>query len=291
MSKLIMLCGIPGSGKSEFAKSLKECGYVICSSDEMRHRLFGDASSQVNNEEVFRRLHEDIFENLRRGENVVYDACNINSKRRRAFLNTLKAKRIKCEKEAYVIATPYEICLEQNRERESVVPDEAITRMYRHWQTPAKWEGFDRVRLITTIPHFGFDARLYDDYDQNNPHHKCTLGKHLRMTAEYVADKVDDDILYNAALRHDIGKPFCEVKDENGISHYPDHSGVGAWDVLNDWEFDDDDVLEISRLITYHMYPIFWRGNQKTADKYKTLWGKEFYSKIMLLHEADVCSH
>lgn len=290
MSKLIMLCGIPGSGKSEYAKDLAKSGYTICSSDEMRARLYGDINSQEHNAEVFQRLHAEIIEKLGDGENVVYDACNINSKRRRAFLNTLKAAKVKCGRYAVVIATPYEVCLEQNKGRERIVPNEVVERMYRHWQAPATWEGFDEVQLVCQYPNYYFDVSKYDDFDQNNPHHSHKLGEHMRLTAKYIRSKSDDEILYEAALRHDIGKPFCEVKDESGVSHFPDHSGVGAWDVLSDWEFADEEALEISQLITYHMYPIFWNDNKNVSDKYRKIWGKEFYEKIMLLREADEAS-
>ena len=82
MAKLVMLCGIPGSGKSEYADSLKKRGYVVCSSDEIRQRLCGDVNSQEHNVEVFKTLHAEIIDHLKNSENVVYDACNINAKRR-----------------------------------------------------------------------------------------------------------------------------------------------------------------------------------------------------------------
>ena len=80
-----MMVGLPGSGKSTYAKQLsEETNAVICSSDTIREELYGDENSQDNNDEVFKILHSRIKENLKNGKNVIYDATNINSKRRKA---------------------------------------------------------------------------------------------------------------------------------------------------------------------------------------------------------------
>ena len=53
-----------------------------------------------------------------------------------------------------------------------------------------------------------------------------------------------------------------------------------------------ESVLYISSLICYHMMPyVFEKSNEKTVERYKNLWGEEFYNDIMRLHEADVASH
>lgn len=290
---IVVLVGLPGSGKSEYAKELAEEGYVICSSDEVRSRVFGDPNDQEHNAETFQVLHKEIKEHLLNGKNVIYDACNINSKRRMDFLNTLNS--IDCVKSAHILAPPIQVCINRNHNRERVVPDAVIERMYKHWQTPAKWEGFDDIELVALIPGVLFDIDRYDGYDQNNPHHRYDLGTHMRRAEEYVAEHSSDMLLCAAALRHDSGKTYCEFKDESGISHYYGHESVGAYDVLSDWSYDDDECIELSRLINYHMYPMYWEQQgemigQKIAKKYRKLWGEEFYNKIMLLHEADKAS-
>ena len=62
MGKFIMLVGLPGSGKSTFAKNL---GYNIFSSDELRKELWGDESKQGNNTELFTELHRRIKKALK----------------------------------------------------------------------------------------------------------------------------------------------------------------------------------------------------------------------------------
>ena len=284
MNSFVMLAGIPGSGKSYFAEEMGKSGYVVCSSDEIRKRLYRDINDQEHNNEVFRVLHEEIINHLKNGENVIYDACNINSKRRRSFMKMISD--IDCRKECFIITVPYDIAIERNANRKRTIPVEVIDRMYKNWQTPATWEGFDNVEVICDIPGHEYDVADYVNYDQNNPHHNYTLGIHMVKTAEYIKSKTDDYVLYQAALRHDSGKPFCEFNDEDGVSHYYGHAGVGAWDTLSDYSLDNIDCLKVSQLISYHMMPLTWK-DKKSAGKYKNIWGDEFFKQIVLLSKAD----
>lgn len=65
----VMMVGLPGSGKSTYAKELSnDVDAIICSSDTIRKELCGDINSQDKNEEVFKVLHNRIKENLKKVE-------------------------------------------------------------------------------------------------------------------------------------------------------------------------------------------------------------------------------
>jgi len=94
MAKLIILCGLPGSGKSYYAAQLwrrentfDEPTAVVHSSDAIRKELFGDAGSQENNALVFETMHKRVKDDLRAGKTVIYDATNITRKSRRGIIN------------------------------------------------------------------------------------------------------------------------------------------------------------------------------------------------------------
>ena len=287
---LIMLCGIPGSGKSKWAeKYVKEHNYVIHSSDSLRKELFGDENYQDKNNELFDTLHKRIKEDLAEGKNVIYDACNIHRKFRMVFLQSIG--KIDCYKKIIIFAIPYEICLRRNWMRERKVPDEVIERMYRHWQTPWYFEGWDFIDCVHSFDGYyeAFRSEGMICYNQNNPHHTKTLGNHELCAMQYVRQHGGDEILQRAAAFHDCGKPFCRFEDEKGISHYYNHENVGAYDALSLYNLS----IEVSALITYHMAPINWnscKDPEKLKRKYEGIWGKSFYNKIMLLHEADEAS-
>ena len=91
-----MIVGLPASGKSTYAKELSEkYNANIHSSDVIREELSGDVNNQNINSKVFQTLHSRIKEDLRNGKNCIYDATNINYKRRMAFLQELN--KIPCE--------------------------------------------------------------------------------------------------------------------------------------------------------------------------------------------------
>lgn len=151
---LIMMVGLPGSGKTTKAYKLN-CDYVcqVISSDEIRKEITGSEDNQECNEEVFKVLHQRVKDGLlyNKSRVVIYDACNISYKKRMAFLNELN--KIDCRKVCYFVHTPFEICLENNRKRAEnggrFVPEYAIERMYKNIYIPQYYEGWDGIVIDT----------------------------------------------------------------------------------------------------------------------------------------------
>ena len=305
---MTMMVGLPASGKSTYAKEIaKENNAIVLSSDAIRWELFGDETDQDHNQKVFQELHKRAKEWLCTGRDVIYDATNISSKRRRAFLNELT--KIDCIKNCVIIATPYEQCLENNRDRARQVPEWVIERMYRKWQTPHWFEGWDNVTIeYWDNKHFVRPVEVADSllgFDQQNSHHTLTLGEHLFKTFRMCnLDSFDDAeayVIMNAALMHDCGKPFTQTfknaKGEQGeIAHYYNHEHVSAYETLFRLSVYEEDIVEtvkISALVTWHMQPYFFErnNNEKLHNKYKRIWGERFYNMVMTLHEADKKAH
>lgn len=307
-----MMVGLPGSGKSTYAEKVK--GAVICSSDAIREELTGDINSQEKNGEVFKILHQRVKENLRSGNDVIYDACNISSKRRKAFLDELK--HIECEKVCFVIATPYAECLKQNQQRERRVPEDAIKRMYMNWNTPYYFEGWDRIivcRKTDEVTKAAEMNKMYTealrlvDFDQNSDFHSATLGCHMIETMNNVVSFMNNvgitgspaKTIERAAILHDIGKPFTKTfKNHKGeqseTAHYYCHENVGAYDVLAKYKSNADSILKLSVLINLHMHPYNWARTdnpQKAMKKHEELWGNELFEQVMVLHAADRMAH
>lgn len=296
MNKLIMMVGLPASGKSRQAKLIKEAlngETVIHASDELRKELFGDTNDNTQNDKLFQELHKRIKEDLKSGKNVVYDATNINYKRRMAFLQEIK--NIPCEKIAVVMATTYEDCLTQNQTRERQVPEHVIKRMYKNFYIPQYYEGWDDIKINWcknyNLNHF--DRLEYlSGINQNNSHHTLTIGEHCDRCAENILYETDNVNLYYAGLLHDFGKAFTkEYKNSKGEptdeAHYYQHHLVSAYESMfylqNKY---DIEILSIAKLITWHMQPFFMK-EQKNIDKFIKMVGQDFYDNLMILHEAD----
>ncbi len=305
-NKFYMLAGLPGCGKTTLTEKLKtesEREVVVVSSDKIRCELYGSEDEQGKPDEVFKIMAQRTQEGLAAGKDVIYDACNINSKKRRGFLTNLS--KFKGEKICIICATPYEECLRRNRSRQRNVPAHVIKRMYLTWNSPYYFEGWDKILI-----HFSENAagslgtpKAYAeqqmDFQQENPYHLETLGVHMKEALRYLlANQMceEDSNLAVAALIHDCGKPFTKAfSDMKGntteIAHYYLHQCTGAYDAMF-FEYQDkstEDILEIATLINLHMVPLGW-NSAKTAEGVRRIWGEELYQSVLKLNEADKAS-
>lgn len=293
-----MMVGLPGSGKSLRAKFLavKE-NAIIHSSDTLRQELFGDENTQDNNEELFKELHRRIKRDLKGEQNVIYDATNISYKRRKVFLEELK--KINCEKICYLVATPYEKCLDQNKSRERQIPEYVIKKMYLTFCIPQYYEGWDEIKIIWNDEGYIFDTHelFYGEngltyIEQDNPNHTLTIGNHCLKCYELCTEQIDDIDVSIAALYHDIGKRFTkQFKNSKGedtdIAHYYQHHLVSAYDSMFYLRWlDDYTMLKVVKYIQWHMQPFFIKTD-KAKNKLINLIGQTAYEKLLILHKAD----
>ena len=70
------------------------------------------------------------------------------------------------------------------------------------------------------------------DFNQENDAHQYDLWYHSLHTVLGIPRGMDDDMLYLAALLHDIGKPSVKITGSDGDSHYKGHQKVSRDIVL-----------------------------------------------------------
>ncbi|PSL30584.1 putative kinase [Planomicrobium soli] len=149
MPQFMMLIGLPGSGKSTYARDFiaSHKGWVHLSSDQISQSHFASAD-HIDSQNVFAEMYQQTAAALEAGKNVIYDATNLASKRRRSLLNRLKNFQV--DSEAVVFLTPYPILKARNHKRihQERVPDEAIERYIRSFQFPRLNEHFDKVTVM-----------------------------------------------------------------------------------------------------------------------------------------------
>lgn len=293
-----MLAGLPGSGKSTYARKLQKIygldKTIIIESDSYRERLYGSPEIQKDNNKLFEIIHNDILSSLTGGMNVIFDATNIARKHRVALMQKLGTEVVK---ECIIIATSYGRCLENNNSRLRVVPKVVIDRMWKSFQIPTYTEGFDIIDIEYNYDKESYNIEEYlsfaDNYDQANPHHSMTLGGHSRKVAEYVSESKVDEWVRLAALLHDCGKPSTQFFEDEGnntsIARYFNHENVGAYESL--FYLDSKltrifDIINASCLINYHM-EMYNSKSLKSIEKLKSKVGDDNFYFLSILHEGD----
>lgn len=146
MATLTLLVGIPGSGKSTYAKTKIDRRCKIVSSDAIRKELFFDEADQEHNDIVFKTLYERARNFLIDGKDVVIDATNSTIENRKLALSHFSDLNIK--RKAIVIETPLENCITYDKKRRRIVGEKIINEFAESYTFPTKEEGFDDISVV-----------------------------------------------------------------------------------------------------------------------------------------------
>lgn len=145
MSKLIMMVGIPGSGKSTYAKAHLALDDIYISRDEIRFDILQDGEEYFSREgEVFKIFAYEAGRNLRMDKTVWVDATNLNKTSRAKLLNAIERYAIADSLEVSYLDVSLETALARNNQRtgRALVPEDAISNMY-HKLVPPTYEEFE----------------------------------------------------------------------------------------------------------------------------------------------------
>ena len=304
MSKLIFLIGIPGAGKSTFAKELvTKYDYVEVCSDDIRKELYGDEAIQDHPEKVFGIMFDRTVKNLNENKTVIYNSTNINRKLRINTLNRLKQAVSKpFITEAIVVYTDIAEVKRRNASRDRVVPEYVIDKILKNFELPTYNEGWNFIGVhYSTEPNLNWlNAVNYyaKDLAHDNPWHNMNVDDHMHAALYYFNTHYNSDnypdYLERAILLHDIGKKFCKTYiNKKGqvseVAHYYQHANVGAYFALGiKFGISEKDKYNLALLINYHMRPLeAWKDSKKAEEKDKKLLGDELYSYLKILHACD----
>ena len=289
--RLILLCGLPASGKTLYANKMKYLtnNSIIFSSDNIRKELYGAESIQGNGDEVFHLMHSRTVDALNSGYTVIYDATNITRKNRAAIIS-LCPKFVKIE--CHIIWTPIWGCINRDKQRDRTVGERIINHMVKRFQAPFYDEGIDEIRIIkpdyinnSYTYRYQYDNIRAMDIPHDNSHHTLNIWNHCCKAYNYINNKSDSGELALAALIHDIGKPYTkDFHDSKGNpseeAHYYQHQCVGAW-ISYGYQ---KTTPYVAWLISTHMDMFL------NTKYYKKL--PDFYKRDLdLLHEADLNAH
>ena len=134
-TEIAIMCGLPRSGKTTYAKELQKQGWTRVCPDEIRLALHGEAFIGRAEPFVWAIAETMARALLLGGHRVVIDAVNSTVERRRQWV--CLAREFHKELQIYVVPTPYEVCLKRRGDLELHV----LERMNRQFEQPTSDEG------------------------------------------------------------------------------------------------------------------------------------------------------
>ncbi len=154
-----------------------------------------------------------------------------------------------------------------------------------------------RDEIAEIIPQ----VRVMFDYDQKNYAHQYDLWKHCLHTVINLERGMDDDMLYLAALLHDIGKPDCQVagkREGDTNMHYYGHPERSAEIVQNEilktlYEHGTNLLFEDQKRLVYYVrfHDEHVSLRMKHIRRHLQMVSLEDFKKLMLLQVADAKAH
>lgn len=154
--ELIMLCGIPTSGKSTYVEKLKKISYwkdaVVLSTDNYIEKIAQEHNTTYN--EIFedcisvatQQLELDFKTAVDDGRDIIWDQTNLSVKARRKKLSKLPSYY---HRGAVYFEISLEEALERNKHREGkFIPESILKRMYHQFEKPTISEGFYYVEHV-----------------------------------------------------------------------------------------------------------------------------------------------
>ena len=149
----------------------------------------------------------------------------------------------------------------------------------------------DNPWRIRTACETGLTRVFFPEFDemmltpQNTPHHCYSVGEHTIATLMNIrADKN----LRLAMLVHDIGKPSCRWRDENGRDHFTGHPEAGvpiAREVLRRLKFDNDTIDFALKVVRYHDERP--EATERNVRRLMARAGKDIFPELFEVKRAD----
>lgn len=174
-----------------------------------------------------------------------------------------------------------------------------MERIIKKLKIASKASEIDEIRddIANLIPQ----VAIMFDYDQKNYAHQYDLWMHCLQTVVNLPRNMDDDMLYLAALLHDIGKPECQVagtKEGDTNMHYYGHPKksreIVETEILPELSkkgvcFSYDDTQRLLYYVEYHDDHVSLK--MKHVRRHTKLVSIDIFKKLMLLQVADAKAH
>jgi len=154
---IVLVCGLPGSGKSHFATTyFKASGHMRVNRKEIRRMLFEmthfgqkwtEKDFAASDEFLVNHVERKIVEHLLQvKQKVLVDNTSVSRESRKPYIT--HAHQTGKSIGAIFIDTPVIKCMERNRAREDSIPERIIANLAAEKELPEISEGYKDVLVI-----------------------------------------------------------------------------------------------------------------------------------------------
>ena len=146
MSKMYVVIGAPGCGKSTYIQNHLKENELVISRDKIRFGMLNDNDEYFSKEkEVYNEFIKQIDAAIAANATFYVDQTSLNAAARNKLFSRLKKKPDKVI--GIYFTTSLDIILQRNAQRtgRALVPEDAVINMFNSLTKPTLEEGFDEI--------------------------------------------------------------------------------------------------------------------------------------------------
>lgn len=135
MSKLYLMTGVSGSGKTTFAKEFAQKNNLRCLNiDNFYYATFGDENMHKHEFDVWMMFYRAIEIASRDNVDIIIDTNSPTISNRDEIYNWFG--HMFSENYMIYIYAPIELCLKNNTSRRRIIPQDELIKMYNDYECP-----------------------------------------------------------------------------------------------------------------------------------------------------------